>query len=99
MGSARSRSARHGSAKLPAGTCIRTGERCQFYIVVDLVNRLEAEGKMGRLGKIADALARLNPAVLDKLRHLASAQSSGHLLFHLISRLYERTSMVLITRP
>ncbi len=93
------RAAQHRGAKLSAGTCIRAGERCQFYIVVDLVNRLEAEGETGRLGKIADALTQLDPVVLDKLGYLPSAQFSGHLLFHLISRLYERTSVVLIARP
>ena len=32
--------------------------------------------------------------VLDELGYLPFAQSGGQLLFHLISRLYERTSIV-----
>ncbi len=65
--------------------------------MVDLVNRLEAESKAGRAGKIADALTRLDLVVLDELGYLPFAQSGGQLLFHLINRLYERTSVVLTT--
>ena len=77
--------------------CIRAGARCRFYTVVDLVNRLEAEAKAGRAGRIADMLTRLDLTVLDELGYLAFAQSGGQLLFHLISRLYERTSIVVTT--
>jgi DNA replication protein DnaC len=80
-----------------ARNCIHAGPRCWFYTVVDLVNRLEAESKAGRAGKIADALTRLDLVVLDELGYLPFAQSGGQLLFHLISRLYERTSVVLTT--
>lgn len=77
--------------------CIRAGARCRFYTVVDLVNRLEAEAKAGRAGHIADMLTRLDLTVLDELGYLPFAQSGGQLLFHLISRLYERTSIVVTT--
>jgi len=68
-----------------ARNCIRAGARCRFYTVVDLVNRLEAESKAGRAGKIADALTRLDLVVLDELGYLPFAQSGGQLLFHLIA--------------
>jgi DNA replication protein DnaC len=80
-----------------ARSCIRAGARCRFYTVVDLVNRLEAEAKAGRAGRIADMLTRLDLTVLDELGYLPFAQSGGQLLFHLISRLYERTSIVITT--
>ena len=80
-----------------ARSCIRAGARCRFYTAVDLVNRLEADAKAGRAGKIADILTRLDLVVLDELGYLPFAQSGGQLLFHLISRLYERTSMVITT--
>jgi len=32
--------------------------------------------------------------VLDELGYLRFAQSGGQLLFHLVSRLYERTSII-----
>ena len=80
-----------------ARNCIRATARCRFYTVVDLVNQLEAESKAGRAGKIADALTRLDLVVLDELGYLPFAQSGGQLLFHLVSRLYERTSVVITT--
>ena len=39
-----------------ARACIRDGARARFYNVVDLVNRLEAEARAGRQGRIADEL-------------------------------------------
>ena len=80
-----------------ARSSIRAGARGRFYNVVDLVNRLEAETRGGRQGRIADHLARLDLVVLDELGYLPFAQSGGQLLFHLISRLYERTSIIVTT--
>ena len=80
-----------------ARSCIRAGARGRFYNVVDLVNRLEAESRNGRQGRIADYLSRKDFAVLDELGYLPFAQSGGQLLFHLISRLYERTSIIVTT--
>jgi hypothetical protein len=67
-------------------------DRGRFYIVVDLVNRLESEARAGRQDRLADYLTRMDFVVLDELGYLPFAQTGGQLLFHLISRLYERTS-------
>ncbi len=80
-----------------ARNCIRAGARGRFYNVVDLVNRLEAEARTGRPGGMADRLARLDLVILDELGYLPFAQSGGQLLFHLISKLYERTSAIVTT--
>ena len=80
-----------------ARNCIRAGARGRFYNVVDLVNRLEAEARNGRQGRLADHLTRMDFVVLDELGYLPFAQSGGQLLFHLISRLYERTSVLVTT--
>jgi DNA replication protein DnaC len=80
-----------------ARACIRGGARGRFFNVVDLVNRLEAETRAGRQGRIADYLTRLDFIVLDELCYLPFAQASGQLLFHLISKLYERTSIIVTT--
>ena len=40
---------------------------------------------------------RVDLVVLDELGYLPFAQSGGQLLFHLISRLYERTSLIVTT--
>jgi len=80
-----------------ARSCIRAGSRGRFFNTVDLVNQLEAEGRSGRQGRLADYLTRLDFIVLDELGYLPFAQSGGQLLFHLISRLYERTSIIVTT--
>ena len=80
-----------------ARACIRGGARGRFYTVVDLVNRLESEARAGRQGRLADYLTRMDFVVLDELGYLPFAQTGGQLLFHLISRLYERTSIIVTT--
>ena len=77
--------------------CIRSGARGRFFNVVDLVNRLESEARGGRQGRLADYLTRLDFVVLDELGYLPFAQAGGQFLFHLVSRLYERTSIVVTT--
>ena len=80
-----------------ARACIRGGARGRFFNVVDLVNKLEAEGRAGRQGRMADYLSRVDFIILDELGYLPFAQSGGQLLFHLISRLYEQTSIIVTT--
>jgi DNA replication protein DnaC len=80
-----------------ARALIRGGARGRFTNVVDLVNRLEAESRAGRGGRLADHLARLDFLVLDELGYLPFALSGGQLLFHVVSRLYEQTSVIVIT--
>jgi len=80
-----------------ARSCIREGVRGRFYNVVDLVNRLEIEARNGRQGRLAEHLTRMDFIVLDELGYLPFAQAGGQLLFHLISRLYERTSIIVTT--
>ena len=80
-----------------ARALIRGGTRGRFYNVVDLVNRLETETRAGKQGRMADYLTRLDFVILDELGYLPFAQSGGQLLFHLISRLYERTSIIVTT--
>jgi len=80
-----------------ARSCIRTGLRGRFFNTVDLVNRLDAETRTGRQGRMAEYLSRMDFVVLDELGYLPFAQAGGQLLFHLISRLYERTSVIVTT--
>lgn len=80
-----------------ARSIIRTGRKARFFNVVDLVNKLETEVKLGRQDRIADSLVRVDLVIMDELGYLPFAQSGGQLLFHLISRLYERTSTIATT--
>jgi len=77
--------------------CIRAGARGRFFNVVDLVNKLDAEARDGRQGRTADLLCRLDFVVLDEFGYLPFAQTGGQLLFHLVSRLYEQTSVIVTT--
>ncbi|MCZ7445962.1 ATP-binding protein, partial [Agrobacterium rhizogenes] len=80
-----------------ARALIRNGMRGRFYNVVDLVNRLETEARNGKQGRLADFISRLDFVIMDELGYLPFAQAGGQLLFHLISRLYERTSIIVST--
>jgi DNA replication protein DnaC len=80
-----------------ARACIRGGKRGRFFNVVDLVNKLEAEARGGRQGRMADYLSRMDFVLLDELGYLPFAQSGGQLLFHLVSRLYEQSSVIVTT--
>lgn len=80
-----------------ARACIRAGARGRFFNVVDLVNKLEAEARAGRQGRMADLLCRIDFLILDELGYLPFAQAGGQLLFHLVSKLYERTTVIVTT--
>ena len=68
-----------------------------FFNGVDLVNKLDAEARAERQGLTADLISRLDFLILDELGYLPFAQTGGQLLFHLISKLYERTSIIVTT--
>ena len=61
------------------------------------MNKLDAEARDDRQGRTADLLCCLDFVILDELGYLPFAQTGGQLLFHLISRLYERTSIIVTT--
>lgn len=73
------------------------GKRVRFYSTVDLVNLLEQEKAQGKAGRIALSLMRMDVVVLDELGYLPFSQAGGALLFHLLSKLYENTSVVITT--
>jgi DNA replication protein DnaC len=76
---------------------IRNGRKARFFNVLDLVNQLEQEKLNNRGGKLAEHMARHDLVVLDELGYLPFSKSGGQLLFHLISKLYERTSVIITT--
>ena len=73
------------------------GKRVRFYSTVDLVNVLEREKRDGKAGRIALSLMRMDLVILDELGYLPFSQAGGALLFHLLSKLYEHTSVVITT--
>ncbi len=73
------------------------GKRVRFYSTVDLVNMLEQEKVAGKAGKLAFALMRMDLIILDELGYLPFSQPGGALLFHLLSKLYEHTRVIITT--
>jgi DNA replication protein DnaC len=72
-------------------------KKVRFFSTVELVNALEQEKVLGKVGQLSDRLARLDLVILDELGYLPFSASGGALLFHLLSKLYERTSVVITT--
>ncbi|MET3600722.1 hypothetical protein ABID12_002673 [Martelella mangrovi] len=71
--------------------------KVRFFSTIELVNALEQEKAKGKAGQIAEALVRLDLLILDELGYLPFSASGGALLFHLLSKLYERTSVIITT--
>lgn len=80
-----------------ASQAVRNNRKARFYNVVDLVNQLEQEKMIGKSGHLANRLQNIDVVVLDELGYLPFSQAGGALLFHLISRLYERVSLIITT--
>jgi DNA replication protein DnaC len=80
-----------------AARMVRNGARARFYNLVDLSNELEQEKMNGRGGKLTARLARFDLVVLDELGYLPFSKNGGQLIFHLISKLYEQTSIMITT--
>src|SRR6185437_8800212 len=78
-------------------SAIHAGKRVHFYNAVDLVNKLEKEKTQGRAGALARRLTQIDAVILDELGYLPFPESGGALLFHLISQLYERTTLIITT--
>jgi len=76
---------------------IHRGKRVRFFNAVDLVNQLEREKSLGRVGNLAKRLCLVDAVILDELGYLPFPASGGALLFHLISQLYEKTSLIITT--
>jgi DNA replication protein DnaC len=87
----------HLATALGIAAITQHGKRTRFYSTVDLVNALEQEKVTGRSGRIAHTLMNMDVVILDELGYLPFSPSGGALLFHLLSKLYERASVVITT--
>ncbi len=87
----------HLATALAVSGITQYGKRVRFYSTVDLVNLLEREKHDGKAGRIAQALLRMDMVILDELGYLPFSQAGGALLFHLLSKLSEPTSVVITT--
>lgn len=72
-------------------------KRVRFFSTVELVNMLEQEKAAGKAGQIATRLLHADLLILDELGYLPFSTSGSALLFHLLSKLYEQTSVIITT--
>ena len=90
-----------GKTHLAAALAVQAIEhhhrRVRFFSTIELVNALEIEKAAGKQGQIAYRLMHVELVILDELGYLPFSQAGGALLFHLISKLYERTSLAITT--
>ncbi len=78
-------------------SAIHQGKRVRFYNAVDLVHELEREKQQSKAGNLAKRLVQMDAVMIDELGYLPFPDSGGALLFHLISQLYEKTSLIITT--
>ncbi len=64
---------------------------------VQVILWLQYHKNRGKAGQIAGRLIYSDLIILDELGYLPFSASGGALLFHLLSKLYERTSVVITT--
>ena len=87
----------HLATALGVAGITQQGKRVRFYSTVDLVNALEQEKAIGKSGRLAASLLHMDLVILDELGYLPFSQAGGALLFHLLSKLYEHTSVMITT--
>ena len=76
---------------------INQGKKVRFHNAVDLINALIREQAEGNTGKIIRQLSQTHCVIIDELGYIPFPKSGGALLFHLISKLYENTSVIITT--
>ena len=87
----------HLATALGVKAITQHGKRVRFYSTIDLANTLELEKAAGKQGRLAYSLMHVDLVILDELGYLPFSQAGGALLFHLLSKLYERTSVIITT--
>ncbi len=87
----------HLATAIGVQAILQAHQRVRFFSTVDLVNALEQEKLAGKQGQIANRLVHADLVILDELGYLPFSQNGGALLFHLMSRLYEKTSLIITT--
>ena len=87
----------HLATALAVSGITQHNKRVRFFSTIELVNALELEKAAGKQGRLALSLMQMDLVILDELGYLPFSQTGGALLFHLLSKLYERTSVVITT--
>jgi len=78
------------------GLCaILQGMSVLFYALPDLLQQLDKDTKANRLNQRLQALARPQLLILDEIGYFSLDKRSAHFLFQLVSRRYQRGSILL----
>jgi DNA replication protein DnaC len=80
-----------------SGKAVRKGFKVRFFNLVDLANQLEVEKSNNRAGRLAQQIEKLDVLVLDELGYMPFSKNGGQLVFHLLSKVYEKTSVIITT--
>lgn len=87
----------HLATAIGVQAIVHQHRRVRCFSTIELVNTLEQEKAAGKPGQMAHRLVHVELVVLDELGYLPFSQVGGALLFHLLSKLYERTSVMITT--
>jgi len=87
----------HIATALGVQAIVHHHRRVRFVSTIELVNALEQEKLCGKQGRLANRLMHVDLVILDELGYLPFSQVGGALLFHLLSKLYEKTSLIITT--
>lgn len=80
-----------------ASKAVRDGYKARFFNLVDMANQLEREKLDGNAGKLAGQMEKVDIVVLDELGYLPLAKNSSQLIFHLLSKIHQKTSLIITT--
>lgn len=86
----------HLACALTFAACAQ-GRRVRFFTVTGLVTKLLERREERSLEKLQRQLERADLLVLDELGYVPSSKSGGEVLFDVVSRAYERTSLIVTT--
>lgn len=89
-----------GTGKTHLGIAIatktaRSGHKVRFFNLVDLANQLEREKLDGNSGKLAKQMEKIDVLVLDELGYLPFSKNGGQLIFHMLSKIHQKTSLII----
>jgi DNA replication protein DnaC len=87
----------HLATAIGVQAIIHHHRRVRFVSTIELVNSLEQEKLKGVQGRIANRMVHVDLLILDELGYLPFSQVGGALLFHFLSKLYEKTSLIITT--
>lgn len=76
---------------------VRDGFKVRFFNLVDLANQLEREKLDSYAGRLTKQMEKMDILILDELGYLPFSKNGGQLIFHMLSKLHGKTSLIITT--